>query len=249
MREPDLSRYVVVLSRAEEAGNVGSVCRAMKTMGFGRLFLAGCPDLAEDPIRMMSVHAFELYEEARRFPGLPEALAGCSLSAGFTRRRGERRKSFSLAVPDFAREAEARAGRGAGGDIALVFGNERTGLTGEELAFCSLAVHIPSAEAFPSLNLAQAVQVACYEIRKQALGDRAGSYLPAPRAEVEAMVGRAAERLRGLGFFRLNQGEELTTFIRDLAERAALSPAELRYLEAFIQKMAGLAGRGGPSSG
>jgi TrmH family RNA methyltransferase len=248
MQEPDLYRYPVVLARAEEAGNVGSVCRAMKTMGFPRLILAGCPDYDEDRIRTMSVHAFDIYEQALRFPDLASAVAGASLVAGFTRRRGERRKSFSVSVADFSRELAERRSRGAGGELALVFGNERTGLTGEELELCSLAVHIPTSEAFPSLNLSQAVQIACYELRKEALGERQGSYAPVARAEVDAMVERAADRLRELGFFRLNQGEELRHFLRDLCERAALSPAELRYLESFIHKMAGLAGRGGDSA-
>ena len=54
---------------------------------------------------------------------------------------------------------------------------------------------------------------------------------------------RASRRLAELGFFKLNQGDQLKEFLRDLAERAALSPSELGYFEAFIQKMAGLAGK------
>lgn len=243
MSEPDLSRFLVVLCRAEEAANVGSVCRAMKTMGLTRLVLAGCPELDEERVRTLAVHAADLYESSLRLAGLPEALAGTSLSAGFTRRRGERRKSFSMDVEGFAGEAWKRPG----GDIALVFGNERSGLSAEELELCSLAVHIPTSEIFPSLNLAQAVQIACYEVRKAALEGRTGSYRPVSRAEVDASVARAAERLRDLGFFRLNQGEELRDLLRDTAERAALSPSELRYLEAFIHKMAGMAGRTGGS--
>jgi tRNA/rRNA methyltransferase len=94
-----LSRFAVVLCRAEESGNVGSACRAMKTMGVSRLVLAGCPDYDEDRVRMMAVHAFDVYERAERFPDLASALAGFSLSSGFTRRRGEKRKAFSAHWP------------------------------------------------------------------------------------------------------------------------------------------------------
>lgn len=291
MREPDLSRFIVVLSRAEEAGNVGSVCRAMKTMGLTRLRLADCPAYDEERIRTMSVHAYDVYETAERFPDLSGALADTVLSAGFTRRRGERRKDVSQALPDFARwvlglDALQEAGRAkvepadrrtrtigvpgaaAGGAVALVFGNERTGLTVEELAACSRAVHIPSSEAFPSLNLAMAVQLAAWEVREAAFraaggpdgpsgGEApedaapdclpgAGGYLPATRTEAEAAVDRVATRLGELGFFRLNQGEELRTFLRDTAERAGLSPGELRYLESIFHKAASLARQGGP---
>ena len=143
------SRFAVILCRAEEGGNVGSACRAMKTMGVSRLVLAGCPDYDEGRVRMMAVHAFDVYESAERFPDLASALAGFSLSGGFTRRRGEKRKAFSHSVEGFAAFALGRQG----GDAALVFGNERTGLTELELGLCSLAVHIPSSEEFPSLNL------------------------------------------------------------------------------------------------
>jgi tRNA/rRNA methyltransferase len=86
--EPDLSRYAVVLCRAEEAGNVGSTCRAMKTMGLSRLVLAGCPAYDEERVRTMAVHAYDVYEAALRFPDLGAALGAFSVSAGFTRRRG-----------------------------------------------------------------------------------------------------------------------------------------------------------------
>jgi len=245
LSEPDLSRYYVVLCRAEEAGNVGSACRAMKTMGLTRLVLAGCPGFDEARVRTMAVHAADLYDSALRVPGLAEALAPSALSAGFTRRRGERRKSFSVDAEAFAREAWKRPG----GDVALVFGNERTGLTEDELAACSLAVHIPTSEIFPSLNLAQAVQIACYEVRRAALGGRTGSYEPVRREEIDASVSRIAERLAALGFFRLNQGRELRELLRDTAERAALSPSELRYLEAFVHKMGSLAAKAGAGEG
>jgi len=239
--EPDLSRFVVVLCRAEEAGNVGAACRAMKTMGLERLALADCPEHDEDRVRTMAVHAADVWERAERFPDLASALAPRSLSAGFTRRRGERRKNSSLSVADFAARALARPP----GDVALVFGNERTGLEGRELALCGLAVHIPSASAFPSLNLAQAVQVAAWELRRQALGERDGSAASASRAEIDKAVSRIAERLGSLGFFRLDQGKRLAEFLRDASERAAFTPAELRYFETLFQKAASLAARGG----
>jgi len=244
--EPDLSRFVVVLCRSEEAGNVGAACRAMKTMGFRKLVLAGAPLYDEKRVAMMAVHAFDLYENAERFPDLAAALAARSLSAGFTRRRGGRRKTFSVSVDDFATSISTRA---AEGEVALVFGNEKSGLSSREVGLCSLAVHIPSSIAFPSLNLAQAVQVACWEIRRQAAEPFSGGHRAARREEVEKAVDRASLHLAKLGFFRLNQGDELKEFLRDIAERAALSVSELRYFESFVHKMAGLADKGAPLEG
>ena len=242
MDEPDLSRFAVVLCRAEEGGNVGSACRAMKTMGLSRLVLAGCPDFEADRVRMMAVHASDVFESAESFPDLGSALAGFSLSAGFTRRRGERRKAFSLSAEDFAAMALRRPAGGDGhvGAVALVFGNERTGLTESELGLCTLAAHIPSASAFPSLNLAQAVQVACYELRRQAVGERDGSASPVSRSEVEESVARIAGYLRYLGFFKVTRDRGLSAFLRDSAERAAYTASELKYFESIFRKAAGM---------
>ena len=240
MDMPDLSGFAVVLCRAEEGGNVGSACRAMKTMGLSRLILAGCPDYDADRVRMMAVHACDVFEAAERFPDLETALAGFPLSGGFTRRRGQRRKAFSLSVQDFAALALKRPIGDGEGAVALVFGNERTGLTDAELGLCSLATHIPSAEAFPSLNLAQAVQIACYELRRQFLGTRDGSAVPVSRAGVDESVARIAEHLRGIGFFKITRDRDLSAFLRDSAERAAYTASELRYFESIFRKAAGM---------
>lgn len=252
MEEPELSGFAVVLCRAEEGGNVGSSCRAMKTMGLSRLILAGCPDYDEDRVRMMAVHAFDVYERAERFPDLESALSGFSLSGGFTRRRGERRKAFSLSVQDFAALAGRRPlgpgtstgatvdGHRSSGAVAIVFGNERTGLTEGELALCSLATHIPSSDAFPSLNLSQAVQIACYELRRQAIGTRDASAVPMTRAAIEEAVSRIAGHLKEIGFFKITRDRDLSTFLRDTAERAAYTASELRYFESIFRKAAGM---------
>jgi TrmH family RNA methyltransferase len=243
MNEPDpsgfadrLSRFAVVLCRAEEGGNVGSACRAMKTMGLSRLVLAGCPDYDENRVRMMAVHAFDVYERAERFPDLASALSGFALTGGFTRRRGERRKAFSHSVEGFAAFALKRTA----GDVALVFGNERTGLTEGELGLCSLAAHIPSSDAFPSLNLAQAVQVACYELRKQALEGKDGGPEPVTRAAADESVSRIADHLRQIGFFKVTRDRDLSAFLRDTIERSAYTPSELRYFESIFRKAAGM---------
>jgi tRNA/rRNA methyltransferase len=233
----DFRDFSVLLCGAEESGNVGSACRAMKTMGLARLALVGCPEFDESKVRMMAVHAFDVYEAAERHADLRSALAGFSLSAGFTRRRGERRKAFSLSVEDFVTKALRRP---RAGSVALVFGNERTGLTDEELGLCSLAAHIPSSEAFPSLNLAQAVQVACYELRRQAIGERDGSAVPVARALVEESVERIAGHLREIGFFKVTRDRQLSAFLRDSAERAAFTASELRYFESVFRKAAGM---------
>lgn len=249
--------FVVVLCRAREPGNVGAVCRALAAMGLSSLVLADCPDYPEEPVRTFALAAYPLFESARRFDTLGEALADCSLAAGFTRRTGRLRAREPRGVTDFARRAVRRAGR-----IAMVFGNEADGLSAGELALCDLAVRIPTSDAFPSLNLAQAVQIAAWEVARAReeirearrrvgeapgsgtrAGGGAGPEAPAARAEIEGMVEAAAEDLARAGFFKIAGRPAMVRFLRSLLARAGAAGWEVEYLRNLLGKAAALSGK------
>ena len=228
----------IVLCGVRESGNVGSVCRAMKTMGFHKLVLAGCPPYEDDKVRLLAVHAYDVYENALRCATLEEALSASSLSAGFTRRKGEKRKGSSLPLRDFVRKETGRNG----GHLCLVFGNEKSGLSDEELSCCSLAVHIPTSEDFPSLNVAQAVQIACFEFFSAGSpGEGAPGPAPAGREAIDGEVSRILEGLLKAGFFRKSDDSHVRNFLRDLCERAALGKSEVDYLGMLFRKATALA--------
>ncbi len=238
----------IVLCRVKESGNLGSLCRAMKTMGMERLILANCPEYDEVLVKTMAVHAFDVYETAIRYASLEEALREFSLSAGFSRRSGSRRKGESISVRNFTRtlaglENTVAAFKFRNEPVALVFGNERDGLSDEELACCSLAVHIPSSDAFPSLNVAQAVQVACYEIfisqaeaNARILTSDENPVKACERIEVDRHIEPVLEAFAAKGAFRLSDRDYMRNFLRDLCERAGASSVELEYLAQSYRK-------------
>lgn len=241
-----MSGLAVLLCGARESGNVGSICRAMKTMGFRELLFADCPAYDERIVATMAVHAFDIYEKAVRFTSLEEALAAFPLSAGFTRRRGERRKGNTVALRDFATSIRGRLMSHKGKKLALVFGNEKHGLSDRELAACTLAVHIPSSPEFPSLNVAHAVQVACYEFFTTLHEDPhmpldAANAAPASRALIDSEVMAIAEPLRELGLFRKSGDSHVTQFLRDLCERSGAREEEVRYLRTLFVKSLAMA--------
>ncbi|MCX7026114.1 MAG: RNA methyltransferase [Spirochaetes bacterium] len=232
-----LSDIAIVLCGIREPGNVGSICRAMKTMGIGRLFLAACPDYDEARLRSMAVHSEDIYEKALRFKSLGEALAGFSFSAGFTRRLGERRKRVSRDVESFAAAFAERAPA----PLGLVFGSERSGLSDAELKICTIAVHIPTSEACPSLNVAQAVQIACWELasalrRAEPANTRAFEAKPVQRSAIENEVSGLLSYLGSIGFFKKSDENHVGEFLRDICERAALDETELVYLGRLFRK-------------
>jgi len=233
----------IVLSRVTGSDNVGSICRAMKAMGVEKLLLAGCPKYDEERVRMMAVHAYDIFEKARRFATLETALGEFSLVAGFSRRGGEKRKEGAEPLRDFVQSANSRHPSA----LALVFGNEKDGLSDAELNLCSLAVRIPTSESCPSLNVAQAVQIACWEFFASSAAEKSSARkppaVPATRLVVDSDIALIVEALSKRGFFRKSDDSYARHFLRDLCERAGASAKEVDYLRRLFLKADALASR------
>ena len=226
----------MVLARPEGALNVGSCCRAMKSMGLQSLILAAAREMRSDEVFTMALHARDVYERARRCDDLESALAGTVLSAAITRRRGAKRKWFSLLPEQLAERAAATAS----GRVALVFGNERDGLSDEELARCTLACHIPSSPEFPSLNLSHAVQLTASAFWRRSIDGRvagAGGYHPIDREAVDNLTAVIHGSLEAMNYFRSADPLHTDRFFRDILTRAALSVREARHLEKIFRKL------------
>jgi len=231
----------IVLVRPRIGRNVGAVCRAMKTMGITDLSVISHDsplDLAE--ARKVAVHASDVLEAASFYDEISDAIEDCAVVAGVTRRRGRRRKYFSL-MPD---ELADRIARNAGARTALLFGNEESGLTDEELEQCDLAVHVPSSPLFPSLNLSHAVQIVAYEIHRRAQRSTLNPYTPINRQKLDSLVEIMVRSLANIGFFKQVGSEEMSVFLRGILGRAQLSEREAKRIEKIFRKISGLgAGR------
>ncbi|GHV26094.1 RNA methyltransferase [Spirochaetia bacterium] len=240
-----LSDLVIILCRPSEPGNVGAVCRAMKNMGLSRLrIVAPRPGEAmgtwdDKVLRARSVHAEQVWDDAKTFDTLAAAIADLSLVIGTTRRRGYHRKAITMTPEETAAFLQTHPG-----PAALVFGNERTGLEATELDLCNLASHIPSDGAFPSLNLSHAVQIYAYQIFR-ALNPELilahGTWIPLDRTDVDVLVKSISDNLAGLGFYRKKGRVEQERFLRDIFGRAGLTIDEGRYLGKIFSKAANMA--------
>lgn len=248
------SRIRIVLVGTQHPGNIGAAARAMKTMGLLRLVLVAPEKAPDDRDAMaMAAGADDLIAAAPMFATLAEAVADCRLVLGCTARN--RRVQLEQLSP---REAAAQAvAMAASDEVALVFGRERTGLDNDELQLCHAAVHIPSAPAFSSLNLAAAVQVLSYELRTTALASSPGpvpaAAMPvregiASHAELEGFFGQLADTLDAIDFHKGRAPESAMRKLRRLYLRAGLDSAEVRLLRGVLadaQRMAMLASQAG----
>jgi TrmH family RNA methyltransferase len=236
--QPDV-RFVLV--RPRDPRNVGAACRAMKTMGFTSLAVVLGPLIDPEQAGVLAHHARDVLEGALFCTDLEQAIGDASLVAGTTRRRGRDRKYFTLFPEQFAERA-ASAGAGT---VAVLFGNEETGLTDAELARCHLAVTIPSAPAFPSLNLSHAVQVVAYELARALDRPHRSPFAPIAGREIDDLASLIVRSLAAIGFRNPRGLESLAVFFRDVVARAGLSPGEASRLGVMFRKIAGLkTGRG-----
>ena len=176
----------IVLLRPRWAQNLGAVARAMKNFGLTDwVVVSPNPRLLEVPgLNRLAVKSGELLESVRRVDSFDEALTDCTWVVGTTMRRIEGRQR--LAPREVATEAHAR-----GGKLALVFGDEKSGMTNEDLARCHALSFIPASDAQPSLNLAQAVVLYAWELFAAAMP--AGAPPPPAPADDAAIQGIRAD--------------------------------------------------------
>jgi len=239
----DLSNIEIILCNASESGNVGAVCRAMKNMGLSRLKLAVSKPLDTESVLSRAVHAHDVWENALFFDNLQSAIADCTLVIGTTRRRGQNRKNISMDPRTLAQWLKNRS-NSESGNVAIVFGNERTGLEESELNLCNFASHIPADKDQPSLNLSHAVQIYAYELflaLEPALPVK-GEWISLNQAEISALVASITDNLAELGFYRHPGREMQTRFLKDIIARAGLTEREGGYFKDIIVKSARLRG-------
>jgi tRNA/rRNA methyltransferase len=234
--ESDLLANVrVVLVETSHPGNIGAAARAMKTMGLSRLCLVAPRCYPQDAAaRAMASGADDILAAASVVDSLDAALGECVRAVAATARNRE------LGPPTVdARTAAAELAAAAGqAQVALVFGNETSGLSNEQLRRCDLLAHIPSNPAYSSLNLGAAVQVFCYEMRMalaSAIPAPAGDVdRPATRGEVEALLAHAESALAAIGFHDPANPKRLLPRLRRLAARARLEHEEINILRGML---------------
>lgn len=252
---PDyLNRIHVVLSRTSHPSNIGSAARAMKTMGLHHLTLVA-PNLMATPMTEnppvfdpQNPQAFQLPEESFTLASgaadvlknvkivatLDEALADTTISCALTSRRREITSPLQTPrqlVPELLQAASR------GEHVALVFGNETFGLNIEEVQACNRLMTINGNPDYFSLNLAQAVQVVCYEIFSQT--DVPMTHLQqedhaATHEQIKGMVDHLGSLMHDVDFFKRRNSERLMRRMQSLFGRAHTQTEDIDILRGFF---------------
>ena len=234
MADSILSSFVVVLFEPQDPINIGAVVRAMKNMGLSRLRLVNPVAYERNRIEQVAHGTRDIADRIEHFDTLEAALADCVRVAGFTARR--RAAKYALteprpAAPSLLEFAEQ-------GPVALLFGREDRGLANEQLDLANVIVTIPTT-AHASLNLAQAVLIAAYELHLAA--DDATRKLAPPKRKspaatverLERFFAQADQTLEAIDFYKSRNPEHVMRNVRSLVGRAAPDEREIELLRAM----------------
>lgn len=235
----------IILVDPSLAVNTGAVARAMKNMGFTGLRVV-CPDGTSehlsDHARRMASGAEDVLDQAQVFPSLGEALADIQLVAGCTARKGKGRNP--VLHPKDLRGYTAEYGPET--RLGIVFGREDRGLTNAELDLCHLVVTIPTAPEHPSLNLAQAVLLVCYEL----IGRKAPNTPHEPARgslatseELEELYQHGREVLLRIRFLDPQNPDRILRVLRRILGRAGPDSREVKILRGILRQMDWYAGK------
>ncbi|MGF6275456.1 tRNA/rRNA methyltransferase [Massilia sp. UYP11] len=230
-------RLRFVLVETSRAGNVGSVARAMKTMGFSDLVLVApkCQDPLTDPEAVaFASGAIDVLSQARIVADVRQALDGCNFAAAVSARLREfsppvwTPRAFASFAADAGNQPELRP--------AIVFGNERVGLPNGIVEGCNVLINIPANPDYSSLNLSQAAQVLAYEARLAAAGDGVDARgvgfhgESASVTQVDGMYAHLEQALTAIGFLDADNPKKLMPRLKRLFARTGLETEEVNIL-------------------
>ena len=231
---PEFDRLRVVLVRSRNPLNIGAAARAMSNFGFAHLRVVNpyAPAFRE---ARSAVGAAELLGTAEEYDSVAEAVGDCALVVGTTA-VGKRSIQHDIARLEHGAE-KLRKGFVAG-NVALLFGSERTGLSNKDFSHCHWLIRIPTCEANISMNLGQAVAVCLYEIVRAAPAAPQPDAQSAPPGElIEQLTTMLFEALRASGYLKAKTSAYTEAKIRRRVRRLKLSTEDAEAWIGMLRQM------------
>ena len=230
----------IVLVRPENPANIGQTARAMKNFGLSRLALVESVPHQVQGAYTLGWNAKKVIDQAAVHRSLSEAVKNSVLVVGFTRRSGHSRgrpRAFSEVLPQILETAQSH-------QVSLLFGNEKNGLSNEELRNCHLAAVLPTAPEYGSLNLSHAVAVAAFLIFNQTpesiLNLKKPERYYATGEELESLMTDFKMVLQTLDYRDGIYNDLLTRTLNNLSrlfKKAGLERKEFHLLKAFLSRI------------
>ncbi len=230
----NLDNITIVLVRTQIPENIGSVARAMDNMGLNRLVVVAPKNYDYSRvIKPATGPSIEIVRTMQIHDDLETALGPFQYVVGTTARTGAHRPAMTQP----RRLANDLIAISRLNQVALVFGPEDSGLTNDQIRYCHIIASIPTAR-FPSLNIAQAVMIFCYEIFMAGRETVPGS-VPrlANKFELEGMYDHLSTVLGKIGFLDPQNPEHWMLSVRRFFSRRALRAGEVRLIRGICRQL------------
>ena len=230
----NLKNVSIILTRPRYPENIGAAARAMRNMGLEQLIVVDPQNYDMSRVLKMATHgAVEVVEQIKVYEDLRTALEPLSYIVGTTARLGGQRQLVGSA----ARLAQKLAPISAENQVGLLFGPEDRGLTNEDIRLCHELVNIPTA-GFSSLNLAQAVMVVCYELRRY---NQPGgkTFVPrlAKRHELDGMSAQLKDILVRISYIQPDNPDYFMNNLRHFGTRLKLRAKEVSIIRGICRQI------------
>lgn len=235
-----LEKINIILSNPSHPGNIGSVARAMKNMGFSSLSLVNPKEYPSDVSNNLAKGGLDILNKAKIFLTLDQALADYTFILGTSCRDSSiywPTISLKSAIEKIDLELKNKNSK-----IAILFGRERTGLLKEEVYKCNYQVFIPANPDYSSLNLSQSVLIFCYELFNYFITDNKKLNLNYD-SKIEYAANNGLEKLYeelnkiclDMKYLDPNQPGNLMNHFRKIFKKAKLEKTELDIMLGFLK--------------
>ncbi len=237
----DLHGLVVVLVRPRNPLNIGAAARAMSNFGASQLRLVNPYAVAFREARS-AVGASELLQKALEYKNVADAVSDCALVVGTTavRNRALHHPVHTLSAKTAALFREKLAS----GNVALLFGSEKIGLTNDDFSHCHWLLTIPTQARHISMNhisinLGQAVAVCLYELSRVAVDEPTSQVeTPATSGEIEKITESLLAALHASGYVKPGNDAMCEKKVRELVIRFGLGAIDAKVLLGIVRQIA-----------
>lgn len=232
-----MNEFCVVLVRPRDPNNIGACARAMGNFGLSDLRVVDpYPPVWREAVSAVGVS--DILQHAQKCDTLDQALADVHFSLASTALKNRDLTQHIVTLPHL----NERLAQRAQGRTAFVFGNEKTGLSNEDIERCDEVLNIPTVSKQPSINLAQAVILTCYELSRRPdfvpirTPGQEGKFPTDAQKEIFISV---ADALFEKSDFKTDfSSSQRKTILRQMLARQGLSCEQLFFLKKWAEKLA-----------
>jgi len=229
----NLNNIAVVLVNPMYSENIGACARACANFGIPTLIVVNPESLDQEKMRAMATKAgIPILEKMQIFSDLKTALQDFNYVIGTTARLGRRRMVYYTPKELAPYICELSINN----KIAILFGNERLGLSNEELAYCDRVITIPTTQN-ASLNISQAVIIILYEIFQEASIPRFPKPSLATQKELDIMYAIIEATLREIDYIPHDNKVLWFTNIKRFLSRLELTSKEVKIIQGFCRQL------------